>query len=382
MKKNKNCCLCNSEMNLIWSIKNGVVPNLYLKEIKDEQKSEQNIFFCENCQIIENVHNFSEKELFGNYVYRTPLTSMDDEIAIYLSAFIKENGIKNIIEVAGNNGTFANKILTLLKNENNLKYTIIDKVPLEYKDRRLSHINRFLNKNDFNVNRNVNPELVIVRHALAHNENVVNFFDDIHSILKPRWIYVENASLNSTFSAKDYSQLYSEHFFALSPYFMKRLGMKFNYEITDIHDFKIHNGSFGILLEKNKVSDFQSNYPLITCEELSKSITDWTEEVKNFWLKIKEIDKKIVVWGCSAKFLFTYSALELESIKPISYIIDSTPEKNSLYAPGSSIKVSSEDSFSFDDGFIFVIGARNFSDHIESKILKKFPYANIFCPPF
>ncbi len=369
-------------MDRVWSIKNGVIPNLYLKNIEDEQKSTQAIFFCETCQVIENVHNFSEEQLFGNYVYRSPLTSMDDEIALYLSEYIKKNEIINIVEVAGNNGTFAKKILDLLDNDSKIKYTIIDRVPIESNDKRLNHIDKFLNKNDFINNSYLDSELVIVRHALAHNNNVVNFFEDIVNILNPESIYVENASLDATYQNKDYSQLYSEHFFSLSPHFIKQLGGDFDYKIKDVQHFKIHNGSFGILLNKNEKDNFDFTSSLIKSEDLKNSISKWTEEVKSFWVKIKEKDKKIVIWGCSAKFLFTYSALDLELIQPVSCIVDSTPEKNNLFAPGTSLKVISEEKINSDEELIFVIGARNFADHIESKILRKFPNANIFCPPF
>jgi len=381
MKIKQDCCLCKSQMDIIWSINNGVIPNLYLKKTEDEKKSAQHIFFCEKCQIIENVHNFSENDLFGNYVYRTPLTKMDDEIATYLSKFIKENEIKNIVEVAGNNGTFAKKILDLLKKDSDIKYTIIDKVPIDCKDTRINHIEKFLNKTEFNNNLKANCELVIVRHALAHNKNVVQFFEDILSILNPKNIYIENASLVATYQKKDYSQLYSEHFFSLSPYFIKKLGENFNYDIKEIRNFKIHNGSFGILLNDTKNS-YVYDYQHISSKELKNSISTWTDEVKSFWLKIKNKNKKIAVWGCSAKFLFTYSALELKFIQSISYIIDSTPEKNNLFAPGTSIKVLSEDDIDFSEDIVFLIGARNFSDHIEAKILQKFPDADVYCPPF
>ena len=72
------------------------------------------------------------------------------------------------------------------------------------------------------------------------------------------------------------------------------------------------------------------DYQHISSKELKNSISTWTDEVKSFWLKIKNKNKKIAVWGCSAKFLFTYSALELKFIQSISYIIDSTPEKNNF----------------------------------------------------
>lgn len=383
MNKAKDCCLCNSAMTPIWSIKNGVAPNLYLKDSSQEQTSTQDLMFCEECQIIENVHHFSEDNLFGDYVYRTPATNMDDEIVEFLSSYIKKNNIKNVVEVAGNNATFAKKILNMLPEEDNLKYTIIDKVPLEHNDSRLFHVNAFLTKSELNNIPNLDCQLVIVRHALAHNKNVLNFFKDINEILKPNQIYIENASLISTYEKKDYSQLYSEHFFSLSPFFVKKMGELFNFKTSDIKEFKIHNGSFGIMLDKNSDNTKIQNQLTLSSVDLRNSILEWTIEVHDFWAKLKKKNINILVWGCSAKFLFTYSALNLKNIVPVSFIVDSTPEKNNLYAPGTSVQVSSEEIIeNLDNDIVFVIGARNFREFIEPKILEKLPNAEIYCPPF
>jgi ubiquinone/menaquinone biosynthesis C-methylase UbiE len=375
------CSVCCSPASNVWEIASGIIPNHYHKELKKEKKSSQGIFFCETCQTLENVHSFSEDDLFSNYVYRTPNTSMDEEIANYLATFINKNNIEKVVEVAGNNGIFAKKVIDLLDKD--IDITIVDKVKLDVNDRRIHHINSFLEENNRDLFSKIKSDLVIVRHALAHNKDIKKFLHNIIDILNPKFIYIENASLLSTYEKDDFSQLYSEHFYQISPKTISTLAQNNNFFLNEINYFEIHNGSFGALISKEmnefKISDSES----ISSEELKSKISAWSKSVEDFWNILKTKDKKIAVWGCSAKFLFTYSALNLSSIKKLSYVIDSTPEKEGLYAPGTSVKVIGEDKVNnLEDDLLFVIGARNFEQHITSKILTLNPKAHVFIPPF
>jgi hypothetical protein len=375
------CDICSKNIENVWTINKGIAPNCYSRLPDNYSVSAQKIFFCENCQTLSNHHNFTLEDLFGDYVYRTPNTHMDEEIVKCLSAYIKQNSIKKIVEVAGNNGIFAQKLIDDLDSKD-IDITVVDKVKLVVNDTRIHHIDAFIDSKNISIFKDINPDLVIVRHALAHNNSIKTFFRDIIEILNPKKIYIENASLFSTFEKKDYSQLYSEHFYQVSPVSISNLANQFGYKLSNINNFRIHNGSFGIFLEKGKSLDINNSYP-ISSDNLKNSIDEWANESKEFWTNIALQDKKIVIWGCSAKFLFTYSALELFKIKPISSIIDSTIEKQGLYAPGTSVRVADEDCIeSNPDDLIFVIGARNFKNVILDKIKEKYGNANIYCPPF
>jgi hypothetical protein len=229
---------------------------------------------------------------------------------------------------------------------------------------------------------NINPELVIIRHALAHNKSVNRFFKSIVDILNPKYIYIENASLEATVENLDYSQLYSEHFFHLTSFSIAKLGHKFGFNTQSVEYFDIHNGSFGVLLTKGDQNKEVSS-PQFTESQLSNSIQSWTLSVKKYWQEIADKNKKVVVWGSSAKFLFTYSALDLKDICRVTYLVDSTPAKVGLYAPGITTRVINEKSVAgLTDDVVFVIGARNFAEYITAKILDVDLRADISCPPF
>jgi hypothetical protein len=375
------CDICGIFMPDIWEVKHGIAPNVYLAETDGAKTSPQKMFFCPSCQIIENKHDFTNDDLYKNYAYRTPITSMDNEIVNFLSQFIIENNIKDVVEVAGNNGVFASKIVnkSLIFD---LEYTVVDDVELEVSDRRIKHIRSFLQYGKRELFSDMNPELVIIRHALAHNKSVNGFFKSIVDILNPKYIYIENASLEATVENLDYSQLYSEHFFHLTSFSVSKLGHKFGFNTQCVEYFDIHNGSFGILLAK-RAPNKEVLSPEFTVSQLSNSIESWTSSVKKYWQEIAGKNKKVVVWGSSAKFLFTYTALELKDICRVTYLVDSTPAKVGLYAPGITTKVINEKGAAeLTDDVVFVIGARNFAEYITTKILDIDMEADISCPPF
>ena len=53
-------------------------------------------------------------------------------------------------------------------------------------------------------------------------------------------------------------------------------------------------------------------HKFLSKDAIQDSIYDWISSVHKFWTNLSLDNKKLIIWGCSAKFLFTYSALELE----------------------------------------------------------------------
>ena len=76
---------------------------------------------------------------------------MDEEVVTFLTSFINEKKIKNMIEIAGNNGVFAEKVIRKLEKRDFSILQYLDKVRLATKNKQIKHINDYLTKrfNDF-----------------------------------------------------------------------------------------------------------------------------------------------------------------------------------------------------------------------------------------
>ena len=306
---------------------------------------------------------------------------MDDDIADYIRLFIQDHGVKTIVEVAGNNGNFGSKVLSAVDDQD-LSYTIVDSVELQVSDQRITHVNAFVEAQNDGLFKDFNPDLVIIRHALAHNKSLVEFFRNIVKFFSPKYIYVENASLERTLEKADFSQFYSEHFYHLTAFSVSKLASAFDYSTIDSVVFDIHNGSFGVVLS-SEVSAPVLQSPQIESDTLKGAISKWIYDVEDFWRGVAATNMPVVIWGSSAKFLFTFSALNLGDICSVAVVVDSTPEKAGLFAPGMSVPVTHESKFvSWSGKYVFVVGARNFYKHIQTKILGRDPEARVECPPF
>ena len=168
------CEICKSKMNIVWMIEKSIAPNRYLNSKNTKiRSSKQKSFHCSNCSYLKNIHNLSISDIFGNYSYRSSKTFYDDEIIKFCINFFYENKIQSIIEVGGNNGSFFQKLSCNYKLFTS--YTIIDKVPIDKGHPKLNHRNEFLSS----LSKPLSTDLVIVRHAFAHNKSIQDFARNI-----------------------------------------------------------------------------------------------------------------------------------------------------------------------------------------------------------
>ena len=80
------------------------------------------------------------------------------------------------MEVAGNNGVFAAKVLSRVDQRESIKYTVIDDVPMSVDDTNIDSIRAFLTRENSALFTHLSPDLVICRHAIAHNPSLTTFF--------------------------------------------------------------------------------------------------------------------------------------------------------------------------------------------------------------
>ena len=362
-----NCEICSAEMNMVWHIEHSVAPNRYRHNVSEKGvESEQRTYYCETCDYVKNSHDLTMDAIFSDYIYRSPDTIQDIEIADYLSEFISLNRIKSVIEVGGNNGVFASKIL--VQNSCVQSYHIIDKIPLAVIEPRLSTLDTYLSAETDKMQ----ADLVIVRHAFAHNPSITNFAKNIVDRLGSKYIYIECADWVETRHNNDYSQLYSEHFYGLSAQSVKNLFAPFQFGVVDEKRFEIHNGSFGVLLRKMELTQIQSAQK--TDVSVNRKIQKWGEATKDLWLSLS--NQEIIIWGCSAKIVFLINALQLDVSRVVT-IHDSTVSKLGKYPPGIDIAIEREP---FEKNMLevnVIIGAKNFKDQLLPKIKKQYPNANV-----
>ena len=203
------CKICDRQTHLIVASEKGIVPNIYYSRPGETKHFPFGIYWCARCCAIETVCNeIKDAEFFRGYVYRSPDTQFYDEICAHFGSFF--SGIDrdvSICEVGGNNGLFLERLRERYCFEENWAITMIDPVypdSLAY-DNTL-HIGEMLSSSTIeNYNLRERFDLVIARHCLAHNEDLLTFWSDVASLVAPEGIlYVEVANLAETIRNSDF----------------------------------------------------------------------------------------------------------------------------------------------------------------------------------
>jgi len=368
-----SCKICGNKTNLFFESSNGVIPNKYY-----DKKTNSNFNFSLNtcsfcCSVETKTSMMSDSQIFDSYTYRSPNTNMDLNSINFILENLQnhlENSNLNICEVGGNNGLFLSKLLPSIPNKKRVCH--IDKIFPKYID-KVEHIDNFLDSDlvDF-YELNKAFDLVIARHCMAHNEDIIAFWGSLFSMVTDDGlIYVELADLRKTIINQDFGQFYPEHRYSLSNRTIRVIAEIFSFNVISFKELEIHNGSIGVILKK------VSNKNSVFCEdtetelELNKGIENIETNFDNWLQRIKhsfDNFESIGLWGASAKAVFTLNLLGENYLEKITTLIDNTPEKFSKYPPGFKIRCLNEYSLLKERNYI--IGAPNYMEIFKDKARK------------
>ena len=214
-------------------------------------------------------------------------------------------------------------------------------------------------------------------------------------------LIIEDPSLIECLKKNTYDQFYNEHIYVFSFIGLSYLLKKNNLEIYKVENLSVHGGSNRYYIKKtnNKKKIEISSYNQFNKERkygIDKIITYYSfkkrvkKSKKNLLLlfnKIKKQKKRIIGYGATAKSttILNYCRIGKDHI---DYFLDTTPDKQNKYTPGSKIIIKKYKKIDKNVDYIF-LGAWNFKKEIfkkEKKFLSrggKFithtPYPKIIC---
>tara|TARA_X000000950_G_C13844446_1_gene631690 strand:- start:266 stop:1408 length:1143 start_codon:yes stop_codon:yes gene_type:complete len=378
------CNLCKvGRFKKILTFHDTPIVNNYKKCAFSVIKTDSEILFCENCQSIKNSHDISPNKIFENYSYSSFHTSLLKPIEKFIVEVCNSKNINSILEVGSNNGLFLKNIYNLTNIDNAMG---VDPSSPKEDGNDITFISDFFGEKvvkEYELSKKFN--LIIARHMFAHVPNPEKIAKELAMCASENsYIYIENADLVNTVNKKDYSQLYLEHFYALSPKSIEKIFFRYGFSIEKVTNFSIHNGSFGVLLKKtkslNKDKIKQKNY---NNTFINEDIKSWLDECRVFFDKFNT--KKNYIWGVTAKTVMMLNMLGINTRNGKNIFdgaFDFTKLKIGCYVPGTDIKILDEPKSESNKSLNIMIGARNFSEEIKIKIKNKLPNSNIIVPPF
>lgn len=101
-------------------------------------------------------------------------------------------------------------------------------------------------------------------------------------------------------------------------------------------------------------------------EIMEKKYQSFESEVNSLFNNEKLSNKKIVIWGAGHQSLFTISKSIIG--KKASYIVDSSPSKQGLHAPGSGLKVYSPNKLKTNVPDILIIACAGYNGEVKKML--------------
>ena len=231
------------------------------------------------------------------------------------------------------------------------------------------------------LKKNKKINLIFSSNTISHIKNLDEVFKGINIVLDDEGIFIiEDPSLLECLKRNTYDQFYNEHIYVFSYLSLRNALKKNNLEIFKIEELKIHGGSnrYYIKKIKNRIKLHKSinhhKYKeekyglnnLRTYIKFAKRIRYSKKKLLSIFLKCKKNNKKIIGYGATAKSVTILNYCNINNTM-INYFVDTTPDKQNKYTPGTKILIKKYSNLINDKVDYAFLGAWNFKKEIFDK---------------
>ena len=369
---------------------NQPLANSYIKK-KNLNKKERvyRLVVCFNnlSKLVSIKKTFSSKDMFNNeYPYRSSTSQTMKLHLKKLAQNIKKKKPIKILEIGSNDGCF-------IKNFDKNKTIGVEPCANVEKITKKQKYNTYpefwspaLAKKILKKHKKVN--LIFSSNTISHIKNLDKVFNGINIVLDDKGTFIiEDPSLLECLKKNTYDQFYNEHIYVFSYLSLKNALKKHDLEIFKIEELKIHGGSNRYYIKKitNKIKLHKSvkhhkrkeeKYGLgnlKTYIKFSKRIEYSKKRLLSIFIKCIKNNKKIIGYGATAKSVTILNYCNINNTM-ISYFVDTTPDKQNKYTPGTKILIKKDSNLINDKVDYAFLGAWNFKKEIfnkEKKYIKK-----------
>tara|TARA_R110000824_G_scaffold120991_6_gene276831 strand:- start:1285 stop:2478 length:1194 start_codon:yes stop_codon:yes gene_type:complete len=370
-------------LDLGWQpIANGFIP----KEGQEDEFSFnlQVAFDDETCLVTQQEYVAPEKMFHKDYAYRgsMSLTMVDhfQKTAKLLSESLPPS--PRVLEIGSNDGVFLNNWDT------DNTYAVEPCFNFAEETNALGYrtYSRFWN-NDLSKDilaEHGSMDLVFAANCMCHIPDLQETFQAVANVLEDEGLFVfEDPSLARMINLNSYDQIYDEHAHIFSVIALKNELERVGLSLIRVDNLSVHGGSNRIWAAKT-TSEW-AKYVHISVEEnityekllgldniavfdkFSSRVAQSKQDLLDVLYRCKENDQKVISYGATSKSTTVFNYCGIDD-NLISYITDTTPEKQGKLAPGSHIPVVApkDNSIADDVNYVF-LGAWNFVDEISKK---------------
>jgi methylation protein EvaC len=369
---------------------NQPLANSYIKKkdlAKKERKYRLIVCFNKINKLVSIKKTFSSKDMFNDeYPYRSSTSQTMSLHLKRLAQKIKKIKPNKILEIGSNDGCF-------IKNFDKKKTIGVEPCSNVEKITKKKKYNTYpefwspkLAKKILKEHNKVN--LIFSSNTISHIKNLDEVFKGINIVLDEKGMFIlEDPSLLECLKKNTYDQFYNEHIYVFSYLSLQNALKKHNLEIFKIEKLKIHGGSNRYYIKKktnkiklhisvshHKLKEIKYGLEsLKTYIKFAKRIEHSKRKLFSIFTKCKKNNKKIIGYGATAKSVTILNYCNINN-SMINYFVDTTPDKQNKYTPGTKILIKKYSNLINDNVDYAFLGAWNFKKEIftkEKKYIKK-----------
>ncbi|WP_158414181.1 class I SAM-dependent methyltransferase [Geobacter pickeringii] len=339
------------------------------------------VFFCEQCGLVQIGHVVSPDELFTDYIYFSATSDLVHRHASSLAESFQRrfslNKDSRVVEIASNDGT----VLQYFKKTGVQTLGVepaanIAKVAIES---GIETVNEFFNEATAQAvrERYGAADVILGRHVFAHVPEIHGFVKGLKTLLAEKGaVAIEAPYLIDFVENNEFDTVYHEHYSYLSVRAMSYLFNLYGMELFDVERVAIHGGSIIYFIGHRGAHPVSANVAELVAAEQAKGLGSKetyrefalrTAAIKHDLMKLltelKESGKRIAAYGAPAKgnTLLNYCGITTDLVE---YTVDKSPYKQNLYTPGTHLPVLHPDRLVQDMPDYVLLLAWNFADEI------------------
>ena len=359
LSQNQGCRHCGStQLVKFLSLGEQPLANRFLMKeelSQPEHRFPLEVYFCENCHLVQLIDVVDKEILFRNYIYfSSGMPKLSDHFQRYAedikNRFLKPSSL--VVEIASNDGL----LLKYFKDYGHPVLGIEPAVNIVTMARSLGvpTLNDFFSEKlaekiaeDYG-----RAEAVLATNVIAHINDYWDLGRGIKRLLADDGVFaMEVIYLVDMFERLAYDSIYHEHLSYLAVTPLKKYFEKFNLEIFDVEIHPVQGQALRLFvsrkgkrpisinvsraIEKEKVlglDRIDSYFAL--AERIAQSKNKLVARLK----ELKNKGKKIATYGASARgnTLLNYCQIGTDVL---DYALEDLPSKQGLYTPGMHIPV-------------------------------------------
>lgn len=386
-----NCLCCNSKV-LLTTLNLGNQPPANSYTASNENSLHDfplELMLCTNCWHSQLSFCVDRASIFNNYSYvsgtSSTLINYFNWFANSLYACIGKDS--TVLEIAANDGSLIKemskcglKCIGVDPAKNIVDIAQANGLPVEY---------GYWPEYSKNIKHSF--DAIVAMNVLAHVDDPLNFLIACASKLSFDGIILVQPSQARMFENGEFDTIYHEHISFFNSKSIAALANRAGLKLVDSFLVKIHGDSPVYILKH--INSTSQIYNFSSFREgdysIAEDLNEYEEKIKLFKqstylnFKTKAINRmnevtsivnqyktknyKIVFVGAAAKAI---TFINSTKIKP-DFLLDESPYKIGLFAPGSLCKVESLNSiskYSFNEPCLFIISAWNFRTELVKKI--------------